>query len=188
MAISPPSDLVLDVVRAADPQQVQEAQAKLKANRAAFRASSLADAGAGFGASLDQVSSAAFDAGLSNVHRAQVNPADVPKAYREYEAVFLQNFTKSMMPDSEDVYGKGIAGEMWKSMAAEQIGSALAQGRGLGIAEQMFAQTIARQQLHGKLNPVTDENDRQAALSAVRDLERRTFGLSATDTDKSSKA
>ena len=36
MAISPPSDLVMDVVRAADPNEVQEAQARLKANRAAF--------------------------------------------------------------------------------------------------------------------------------------------------------
>lgn len=187
MAISPPSDLVLDVVRAADPQQVQEAQAKLKANRAAFRATSLADAGAGFSASLDQVSNASFDAGLSNVRRTNVDPADVPKAYREYEAVFLQNFAKSMMPDSEDVYGKGVAGEMWKSMAAEQIGSALAQGRGMGIAEQMFAQAVARQQAHGTQNAVTDENDRQAALSAVRDLERRTFGVSKTDIDTSSK-
>jgi flagellar protein FlgJ len=43
MAISPPSDLVLDVVRAADPAEVQEAQARLKANRAAFQATSLAE-------------------------------------------------------------------------------------------------------------------------------------------------
>lgn len=188
MAISPPSDLVLDVVRAADPQQVQEAQAKLKANRAAFRATSLADAGAGFSASLDQVSNASFDAGLSRVNRTRINPADVPKPYREYEAIFLQNFAKTMMPDSEDVYGKGVAGEMWKSMAAEQIGSAMAQGRGLGIAEQMFAQAVARQQAHGTPNAVGSENDRQAALSAVRDLERRTFGLSQADQDTSSKA
>ncbi|MBB4064148.1 Rod binding domain-containing protein [Gellertiella hungarica] len=179
---------MLDVVRAADPQQVQEAQARLKANRAAFRATSLADAGAGFSASLDQVRNPSFDAGLGNVSRTRINPADVPKPYREYEAVFLQNFVKSMLPDSEDVYGKGVAGDMWKSMAGEQIGEVLAQGRGVGIAEQMFAQSIARQQAHGGLQATTDENDRQAALSAVRDLERRTFGVSHDDSDKSSRA
>ncbi|MGG2474947.1 rod-binding protein, partial [Rhizobium sp. BR5] len=38
MAISVISDLVMDVVRAADPQEVQVAQEKLKANKAAFAA------------------------------------------------------------------------------------------------------------------------------------------------------
>ena len=45
MAISPPSDLVLDVVRAADPIDVQAAQARLKTSRAAFAATSLAEGG-----------------------------------------------------------------------------------------------------------------------------------------------
>ena len=189
MAISPPSDLVLDVVRAADPTQVQAAQEKLKANRAAFRATSLADAGQGFEAVMGKSNSAEFQAGLSNVGRTKIDPADVPKPYREYEAVFMQNFVKSMMPeDTEDVYGKGIAGDMWKSMAAEHIGEALAQGRGVGIAEQMCAQAVARQQMHGTQNATTNEDDRQAALSAVRDLERRTFGVSQADPEKSSRA
>ena len=52
MAISPPSDLVLDVVRAADPASVQEAQAKLKSNRASFEATSLAEAGNGFNSAV----------------------------------------------------------------------------------------------------------------------------------------
>lgn len=189
MAISPPSDLVLDVVRAADPAQVQVAQEKLKANRAAFRASSLADAGAGFEASLDKLNSASFEAGLSKTHRSKVNPADVPKAYRDYEAVFMQNFVKTMLPtEGEEVYGKGIAGDMWKSMAAEQFGDALAKGGGIGLAEQMFAQAVARQQVKGDLHASTDESDRQAALSLVTDLQRRTFGVSSTENDKSSRA
>jgi hypothetical protein len=180
--------LVLDVVRAADPAQVQAAQEKLKANRAAFRASSLAEAGAGFGTVLDQTNSPSFDAGVSRTSRAQVDPADVPKAYREYEGVFLQNFVKSMMPaESEEVYGKGLAGDMWKSMSAEQIGNVIAQGGGVGIAEQLFAQAVQRQQ-NRERHAAENDSDRQAVLSLVTDLERRTFGMSVDENEKSSRA
>ncbi len=58
VAISVISDLVMDVVRAADPQEVQVAQEKLKANKAAFAATSLADAGKGFGAAVDMLDGA----------------------------------------------------------------------------------------------------------------------------------
>ena len=53
MAISTPSDLVLDVVRAADPSQVAAAQEQMKTNRANFLATSLAEKGEGFGATVD---------------------------------------------------------------------------------------------------------------------------------------
>lgn len=188
MAISPPSDLVMDVLRAADPTQVQAAQEKLKANRAAFRATSLADAGKGFASMLGAANSAEFDAGVSRANTQKINPADVPKAYRDYEAVFLQNFVKSMMPeDTEDVFGKGLAGDMWKSMSAEHIGQAIADSGGVGIAEQMYAQQLQHMQRHTQQS-AANEDERQTALSLVRDLERRTFGVSQIDeSDKSSK-
>ena len=188
MAISPPSDLVLDVVRAADPTQVQAAQEKLKANRAAFRATSLADAGAGFSASLDQANSAAFKAGMANPH-GKINRADVPKAYKQYEAVFLQNFVKTMLPqDSEEVYGKGVAGDMWKSMTSEQLGEVLSQGQGIGIAEQMYAQALQRQLANSGTQTSSNDSEHQAAMSLVTDLQRRTFGVSDPENDKSSRA
>ena len=105
MAISPPSDLVLDVVRAADPTEVQAAQAKLKANRAAFAASSLAVAGAGFGAALDRLSTPETSAGLANA-RSKVKASEIPEELRQFEAVVLQSFIKDMLPsDSEEIYG-----------------------------------------------------------------------------------
>lgn len=188
MAISPPSDLVLDVVRAADPMAVQAAQEKLKANRAVFRASSMADAGAGFGAALSQANSPSFEAGLARAGHARIGAADIPKAYKDYEGVFLQNFVKSMMPeDSEDVYGKGLAGDMWKSMTAEQIGNVIAEGGGVGIAEQLFSQVVARQQTHDRQS-VRNDGDRDAVLSLVTDLERRTFGISVDENERSTRA
>ena len=96
MAISPPSDLVLDVVRAADPMVLAAAQEKLKTNRAALAATSLAEKGAGFGAAVEVLNSAAFDAGLGNVQKSATG--ETPKVYRDFEAVVLQNFVKTMMP------------------------------------------------------------------------------------------
>lgn len=180
VAISPPSDLVLDVVRAADPNEVQAAQAKLKANRAAFAASSLAEAGAGFGAAMDIIAQPATKAGLDRPE-ASDRAAEMPEEYRKFEASILQNFISSMMPtDSEEVYGKGSAGEFWKSMMAEQIAEGMSKSGGVGIAEQMYAQALARSE--GKVvNATTDEADRSAAMRIVTDFERQVLGLAATE-------
>ena len=40
-----------------------------------------------------------------------------PKSYANFEAMVLQTFIQTMLPkDAEAVYGKGMAGDMWKSM------------------------------------------------------------------------
>ena len=182
MAISPPSDLVLDVVRAADPAQVQEAQAKLKATKAAYAATSLAEAGAGFSAAIDILSTPATKAGLGNPEPTK-HAAAMPDEYRKFEAGILQNFISSMLPsDSEQVYGKGSAGDFWKSMMAEQIADAMSKNGGIGIAEQVYSQTLARSQ-GAVLNATTDESDRDRAMRMINDIERQVLGLS--DTEKS---
>ncbi|MDP9837745.1 Rod binding domain-containing protein [Neorhizobium huautlense] len=172
MAISPPSDLVLDVLRAADPVDVQAAQAKLKANRAAFAANSLAEAGAGFGAAMDTT---AMKAGLGRIDKS-AKMADMPEEYRKFEASVLQSFVNTMMPsDSENVYGKGSAGEFWKSMMSEQIADRMSQTGGIGIAEQMYAQALDRLDSKKALNAETDENARARATGAIEDFQRRTL-------------
>jgi peptidoglycan hydrolase FlgJ len=180
MAISPPSDLVLDVVRAADPAEVQEAQAKLKANRAAFAANSLAEAGAGFGAALDVITTPATKAGLANPEPSK-DMARMPEEYRKFEAGILQNFVNSMLPsDSEQVYGKGSAGEFWKSMMSEQIAESMSKNGGIGIAEQMYSQALARSESAG-LNAATNESDRDRAMRMVTDFERQVLDLAPTE-------
>lgn len=145
MAISPPSDLVMDVVRAADPAEVQEAQARLKANRAAFQATSLAENGDGFAAAVSVLNTSEGSSGLGDIsNRAEAKK--IPETYRKFEAMVLQNFVKSMLPsDSENVYGKGTSGDIWKSMMAEQIGDVLSKGGGIGIADQMVGDDAAGQ-------------------------------------------
>jgi len=172
VAISPPSDLVLDVLRAADPTDVQAAQAKLKANKAAFAANSLAEAGAGFGAAMDTT---AFKSGLGQVAKS-ARTADMPEEYRKFEATILQSFVNTMMPsDSENVYGKGSAGEFWKSMMSEQIADSMSKKGGIGIAEQMYSQALDRLDAKKSLNVQTDEDDRARATSMIEDFQRRTL-------------
>ncbi len=168
MAISPPSDLVLDVVRAADPTQVQEAQAKLKSNRASFEATSLAEAGAGFQAAVgilnrDTVAAKATE-GVS-----AVGAKAVPEHLRKFETMVLQNFVKSMMPtDSEETYGKGTAGEMWRGMMADQLGEVLSKGGGIGIAESLAKKSGVT------VDPKEKDVDRVAA-GMVQSMQREAF-------------
>ena len=167
MAISPPSDLVLDVVRAADPTQVQEAQAKLKSNRAAFEATSLAEAGAGFQAAvgvLNRDSAGAHAQGVS-----AVGGKAVPEHLRKFETMVLQNFVKSMMPtESEEIYGKGTAGEMWRGMMADQLGEVLSKGGGIGIAESLAKKSGVT------VDPKEKDVDRVAA-GMVQSMQREAF-------------
>lgn len=184
MAISPPSDLVLDVVRAADPSQVEAAQAKLKATRAAFAATSLAEKGAGFESAIDILNSAGSKSGLANASPAN-KASEIPEAYKQFEGVVLQNFLKSMMPEeSEAVYGKGNAGEIWKSMMAEQIGATIAERGGIGIAEQMYSDMMSAQRGAKVSNVLTDSDDRNVAMSMVMELERKTLGLGLSENEQ----
>jgi Rod binding domain-containing protein len=138
MAISPPSDIVMDVVNAADPTRVQEAQEKLRTQTATLAAARLSSQDRGFSsdvASLDKTVGLRTDHGA----KASTKDAQTPETYRKFEAMVLQNFLKYMMPsDSEDVYGKGMAGEVWKSMSAEQIANAISKRGGIGIADRLM--------------------------------------------------
>lgn len=61
------------------------------------------------------------------------------EVYQRFEAMILQSFIGDMLPtDSEQLYGKGTAGEIWKGMMAEQLGAVLAKGGGIGIAARMM--------------------------------------------------
>lgn len=148
MIVTPPSDIVLDVLQAADPTAQRAAAEKLNAARSAggdFGATfdtQVVDgkAGSSLNASTatlarDQVRLA--ELGSATVQRASNSPADV---YRKFEAFVLQVFIGEMLPEgAHDVYGKGVAGGIWRSMLAEQLGAQLAQGGGIGIAKQLSA-------------------------------------------------
>ena len=74
--------------------------------------------------------------GSGTVARGQAK-ADAPE---QFEAFVLQSFIQEMLPkDAENVFGKGLAGDIWRSMLSEQFAAQLAERGALGIAEQVRA-------------------------------------------------
>ncbi|WP_068316677.1 rod-binding protein [Polycladidibacter hongkongensis] len=65
------------------------------------------------------------------------------KLGEKLEAAIMQTFVQSMLPKSlETVYGGGTAGEMWKSMMAEQLAGQLAKSGSLGLAEVLIPENL----------------------------------------------
>jgi flagellar protein FlgJ len=157
MIVTATPDLVLDVLEAADPVTQRTATAKLDALK-----SSDADFAATMDAEANKAAAAAADQSAANVAEAQsgvVNGAPVQvikkpasgEVYRKFEAFILQTFVETMLPkESEEVFGKGTAGSVWKSMLAEQLGNQLAKGKGIGIAKQLASAHPAVPDVTGK--------------------------------------
>lgn len=184
VAISVISDLVMDVVRAADPMEVQVAQDKLKANKAAFAASSLADAGKGFGAAVDVLKSADSQAGLGDTN-VRGKRMEIPETYRKFEASVLQTFVQSMLPkDSEELYGKGNAGDIYKGMMSEQFADVISRNGGVGIAEQAYKDALKKVESQGITDVSMREKDNNAALRMVAEFQRHVLGVSNTSSDE----
>jgi peptidoglycan hydrolase FlgJ len=133
MAISPVSDLIVDVARAADPQKAS----------AASRALGAGAAPAEFSTALKQ--SAPPLAAGSYAYRAPahtISPAMTParKAEIGLESVLLKTMIDELLPkDAADIYGSGVAGDVWRSMLSEKIANEVAKSGSLHIADRLFA-------------------------------------------------
>jgi Rod binding domain-containing protein len=142
MIVTPTSDVVLDVLDAADPVTQRAATAKLdalKSSDADFAATMDAEATRAAAADQSAAKVAEAQSGVVNGPPVQVIKKPGPdEVYRKFEAFILQTFVETMLPkQSEEVFGKGTAGGVWKSMLAEQLGAQLAKGKGIGIAKQL---------------------------------------------------
>ena len=144
MSINPPSDIVLDVARAADPARSSEATQRL--TRLAGEASQVAGTGATkFTEVLSSVPPPAMPvtqnlrtqlAQASEIAHGGKHSAEAKtQVLRKFEALVLQNLVETMLPDNEEFFGEGTAGMVWKSMMAQQLGSDLAKKVDLGIAK-----------------------------------------------------
>ena len=153
MAISPPTDLVLDVARAAEPAAARLAAARLE--RLSYAASSssgvdgslFADALESAGDDITDVPALPGGTGGARVamyNATSVNHGTLSPA-QKFEAMILQQFVDGMMPDdAASVYGSGTAGGIWKSMLAEQISTQIAARGGIGIADFVNSSLKAR--------------------------------------------
>lgn len=165
MSISPPSDIVLDVARAADPVRYREAAARLGSTSAA--------AGPEFQSALAAETPRSVTARPATTSATRTGVVAEPstradKANRDFEAMVLANLLEAAMPDdSAALFGEGTAGSVWKSMLVEQIAGQMARSGGIGIAAQLArgSQTAA----------LGDKADPSAAKALLIDKVQRGF-------------
>ena len=139
MSIAPPSDIILDVAQAADPQRLQAATSKL-AQMATGRATVPDD----FATLLNQAGgstpSTTAAPALRNSTLAPL-PARVvalPNSpYRKFEALLLQTFVQEILPKDDQLFGDAASADISRSMMAEQLANQLAKSDRIGIARMI---------------------------------------------------
>jgi flagellar protein FlgJ len=148
MTVAPISDLIVDVMAAADPVSQRVAANKLERLAPVTDQNFAAAVDEKIGTAGVERSEASAEGGGtsggnavddSTGHATIVRgPSSDRAVYRKFEAFILQMFVESMLPqDASEVFGKGTAGTVWRSMLAEQIGNEMAKGNGIGIAQQL---------------------------------------------------
>ena len=143
MAFNPRTDVVLEVASAADPS---------RANLAAQRLNALAGPNAptaDFAMDLDRAAApgSAATTPLANAADARSRLAEMSggsdklgKAKTQFEAMMLNSFVSELLPkDTGEVFGQGMAGDMWRSMLAEQVSTQIAKSGKLGLARRLFS-------------------------------------------------
>lgn len=133
MAVTLSSDLVADVIRAADPARRTAALARLK---------SLGSSGTDFAAAVDATGTAnapnpahAEPAGPHPSLGKLANAAEGTSTYQGFERMVLRNLFETLLPNEESgAFGGGPSAGIWRSMAADQLAGVYAAKGGVGIA------------------------------------------------------
>jgi peptidoglycan hydrolase FlgJ len=139
MAFNPRSDIVLEVLNAADPARAALAAERLTALGGGN------PPGASFAASLERAAaSAAATPGLADARSlaaALAGSSDpAARAKVDFEATLLNPLIGELLPkDAPSLFGAGTAGDMWRSMLSEQISRQIAKSGALGISRRLFA-------------------------------------------------
>jgi len=150
MAITLPSDLILDVAQAVDPLQYRASVEKLNRTRSA--STTPAEMTAMVDASFAQLLASNNNtlpqtARMSEGHMQTTETGNrkSAEAYQKFEAFMLQKFIEEMFTtDTPSVFGSGAGSDYWKSVMAEMIAGEVAKGDGIGIAKMLAAQQEAR--------------------------------------------
>jgi hypothetical protein len=137
VSIKPPSDILLDVARAADPAKSAAATERL--TRLAV------------GAGADD---AQFSDVLSDVDAPRAPAVPLPalaaprfataqsekakdiaetKAYQGIAALLLENLVETMLPQGDEFFGSEAGSDVWRSMLAQELGTSLSKRVDLGL-------------------------------------------------------
>lgn len=179
MSIKPPSDLILDVARNADSSLEAAATRRLEALASAGSANSES-----FTSALDRLGASKQPSvrtvGVGLAFRGQSFKVGAKTEDRttqvaqEFEASLLGSLVNEMMPkEALNVYGQGVAGDVYKSMLAEQVGRQLAKSGALGLARRLFA-THPIEDLHGPASAQSAGPAQRAAQASAQPLSMST--------------
>jgi Rod binding domain-containing protein len=141
MAIDASADIVMEVAKAADPERAAAVAQRLNALAGAAGADT-ADFADTLAATAPTAASApsAVDARARFAAAADASDEKAAKVKTEFESVMLNTFVSEMLPkDASTVFGQGLAGDMWKSMLADQVSRQMAKSDALGIGKRLFA-------------------------------------------------
>jgi hypothetical protein len=148
VAINPPSDIVLGAILAADPSKYRAAADRLR-RAAGDTGSDFASSAAAPSVSASWRTSTAPETISANAQNQLATSAPAaragragksPDAFAQLEAFVLQSFIQTMLPkNSQTFFGKGTAGEVWKSMLAEKLGAQIASSGQVGLAKRLAA-------------------------------------------------
>jgi len=200
MGISPETDLIIDVMRQADPVRAREAAERLA--RVGRTMAPKPDAG-DFAAHVTRAISAARaeptatgwrssiqnkpepDASLRMTQTGPggVRPSEKMSPSQQLEAFVLTSLVETMMPkDAESVFGSGTAGAYWRSILAEKLAAELTMAGGVGLREQLGLQdTDKSEDSAGALRAVLGMNkpSAEAALASADVLGLGSLGARA---------
>lgn len=176
MGIQPSSDLIVDVINAADPAKAQAMASRLR--QASFGTNSAGASGA-FDSEMRQVGVppemmailGAPSASTGNARTVGQTGAAGTKAktLQDFEAMVLSTFVQSMMPTkASSVFGSGTAGDVWRTMLSQNIGGEVAKAGGIGIANRISA-SIGRNSVMALETPapMVDPNTQPQAAKAT---------------------
>ncbi|WOJ88664.1 rod-binding protein [Methylocapsa polymorpha] len=141
MSIKPVSDIVLDVAKAADPIKslaVTEKLARLQASDEALDSGFSNVLGAAAGSVETKAAQTDLLSQMSHIGAGSFRtlaPVDArTKAYKGLEQLVLQSLVETMLPkDAGDVFGHGSAGDIWRSMLADQLAAQIGKSIDLGL-------------------------------------------------------
>ncbi|WP_102830537.1 rod-binding protein [Bartonella bovis] len=152
MAIQPPSDIVFDVARAADPLEYRASVEKLRNLRnTVYTQTTTAPQKNNF----TQLVHADYKNSLNVTHhesqQVHIKPQTLEnknaEAFKNFEAFILQTFVENMFTtEMQSIFGKGQAGQIWKFMMAEQLAKEFAVSGGIGIAQMLISEQAKREE------------------------------------------
>ena len=138
MSIAPPSDIILDVAQAADPQRLQAATSKLNTMATSSGGESVDFATLLAGAGHKSWSPGGVGAAPPTTYTPHAGGSvQAMSPYRKFEAVLLQTFVQEMLPKDDALYGGAASGDAYRSMMAEQLADQLAKSGRIGIARMI---------------------------------------------------